>query len=100
MFSCETWKSIRERCNENCDDWEGCPLAEILREGKRLDRSVSFMRRRRLRDMWPVACALIGVCVLSFNLALGLGLCFISAISMFRTINRSLKEGNILDNTP
>lgn len=92
MSNCEVLKSMRKMCNENCEDWEACPLARILREGKSIAGWERKTERMRPRDMWPAVCALIGVCIINFNLALGLSLCFISAIYMFRAIFRTSKK--------
>lgn len=92
MQNCEVFKSMREMCNETCDDWEECPLASMLREGKKFAEQKTKMEKTRLRDLWPAAVGFIGVCTLSFNLTLGLGLILVSSFYMFREIFRTPKK--------
>ncbi len=35
-MDCNVWNLMRENCNEECEEWMKCSLANILREGKQI----------------------------------------------------------------
>lgn len=90
---------MREMCNENCDEWEECPLANILREGKKSAEHLRWItnwrskvgsQSKELRRWLPLICAITGILIVESNLSFFpwkiLGLMLAGGTAIYATI--------------